>query len=143
MLFRKLAKLLKTWPNSTEDKKQLNKTLNGINLTIIHINKTLVDINNNMKDEKCKTIITEHINNILVGLNDKIDDKECQSTFTKSKKNRIIYNFLQFAIFLLKISLKQSKWQIQTAVNFLKTGNFRYLTVPVDEKAEQLTERLR
>ena len=143
MLFRKLAKLLKTWPNSTENKEQLNKTLNGINLTIIHINKTLVNINNKMKDEKCKTIITEHINKILIGLNDRIDDKECQSTFTKSKKNRIIYNFLQIAIFLLKRYLTTSKAQIRSAVIFLKTGNFRYVTVPSDEKAEQLTERMR
>ena len=131
--------MLKTWPNSTEDKEQLNKTLNGINLIIIHMNKTLVDI----EDEKCETIITEQINKILIGLNDRIEDKECQSTFTKSKKNRIIYNFLQIAIFLLKRYLTTSKAQIRSAVIFLKTGNFRYVTVPSDEKAEQLTERMR
>ena len=139
--YRKLDKLLKTWPNSTEKKEQMNKTLNGINELIIHINKTILFHNKRKEDKKCATIIKKHIEKMIDGLHKKIDDKKCKSTFTELLKNNIIYLFLKEAqTWFLKYIWKEP---IQKAVIYLKTGNFRYTTVPFGEKIEQLTKHLR
>ena len=139
--YRKLDKLLKTWPNSTEKKEQMNKTLNGINELIIHINKTILFHNKRNENKKCETIIKNHIKKMIDGLHEKIDDKKCKSTFTELLKNNIIYLFLKEAqTWFLKYIWKAP---IQKAVIYLKTGNFRYTTVPFGEKIEQLTEHLR